>query len=81
MGIKTKFTFGDKVWTIKGCKAVEFEVSSISINLPKTLLPIIYITYCGACKDGNITTATEPECFASKEELIGYIFDDGNENM
>lgn len=73
MEIKTKFAIGDKVWTIKNCKAVEFEVCSISINKSATLYPATRITYCGAYKDGKITTATEPECFASKEELIKYV--------
>lgn len=73
MEIKTKFTIGDKVWTIRGCKAVEFEICSISITSPKTLLPMIHITYCGAYNDGKITTAAEPECFASKEELLKYV--------
>lgn len=81
MEIKTKFAIGDKVWTIKGCKAVEFEVCSISINTPVTLYPAHLITYCGEYKDGNITTATEPECFATKEELLKFVADDGNESL
>lgn len=81
MDIKTKFAIGDKVWTIRGCKAVEFEVCSISINKSATLYPATRITYCGEYKDGKITTAPEPECFATKEELTGYIFDDGDENV
>lgn len=73
MTIQTKFNLGDKVWTLSGCKAVEFEICSISINSPKTLNPISHITYCGAYNNGKITTATESECFVSKEELIEYI--------
>lgn len=73
MEIQTKYALGDKVWTIRGCKAVEFEVCSISINTPATLYPAYRITYCGEYKDGNITTAAEPECFATMEELIKYV--------
>lgn len=73
MEIRTRFDIGDKVWTLSHNKAVEFEVCSISISRSKTLLPITYITYCGAFNDGKITTAPESDCFASKEELIDYI--------
>lgn len=76
MDIKTKFAIGDKVWTIKDCKAVEFEVCSISINKSATLYPANRITYCGEYKDGKITTAEEAECFATKEELLKFIADD-----
>lgn len=73
MEIKTRFDIGDKVWTLSRNKAVEFEVCSISISRAKTLLPITYITYCGAYSDGKITIAPESDCFASKEELINRI--------
>lgn len=73
MEIKTRFDIGDKAWTLSRNKAVEFEVCSISISRSKTLLPITYITYCGASRDGKVITAIESECFASKEELIAYI--------
>lgn len=81
MEIKTKFSIGDKVWTIKVCKALEFEVCSISISKSTTLYPANRITYCGEYKDGKITTAEESECFATREELIKYISDDGNQNL
>ena len=76
MEIKTKFDIGDKAWTLSRNKAVEFEVCSISISRSKTPLPVTYITYCGASRDGKVITAIESECFASKEALIACVIGD-----
>lgn len=75
MGIKTKFTFGDKVWTIKDCKAKEYSVYSIHIYKSGT----IYSLDDG--KTRSLESVAEEQCFASREELIKHISDDGNENM
>lgn len=79
MEIRTRFSIGDKIWTLQRSKAVTFEVKSISIGRTSLLLnqpEEIAVTYCGEYKDGNITTARENECFASREELVKYIIDE-----
>lgn len=65
MDIKTKFAVGDKVWTIKNCKTVEFEVNYIVASRNE-------VRY----GDGQYNTSLESECFASKEELLKFIADD-----
>lgn len=70
MEIKTKFGIGDKVWTIKGCKAVELEINYIVVSRDE-------VRY----GDGQYNTNLETECFASKEELIRHISDNGNESL
>lgn len=62
MEIKTKFALGGKVWTIKNCKAVEFEINYIVVSRDE-------VRY----GDGQYNTSLECECFATKEELIRYI--------
>lgn len=69
MEIKTKFAIGDKVWTIKNCKAAEFEVEAITL--------FGTVIFYGSDRYEMIDEAI---CFATKEELIKYIFDDGNES-
>lgn len=81
MNITTKFNIGDRIWTLSHLKAVEFEISSLSIASPRILLPIIRITYCGTGANDTIITAPEDECFTSKDELLKYITDNGNQDM
>lgn len=81
MQISTNFDIGDRVWTVKECKALEFEVCSISISSRSTPSPAIHITYCGAYSDGKITAALESECFASKEALLNHIAGNGEQDM
>lgn len=69
MEIKTKFSFGDKVWTLKNCKAVCFEVRTISVS-DSTLLPVI--TYQGY-ENQSLVYANESQCFESKEALLEYV--------
>lgn len=70
MEIKTKFALGDKVWTIRNCKAVSFEVACI-------LWDDGGIYYGVSCYDYT----SESHCFASKEEMLKYVAEDGNENV
>lgn len=65
MEIKTKFAIGDKVWTIKNCKAVEFEV--VVITLFGTVI------FYGSDRYEMIDEAM---CFATKEELLKFVADD-----
>ena len=75
MEIVTKFAIGDKVWTIKDCKAKEYSVYSIHIYNSGT----IYSLEDG--KTRSLESVAEEKCFASREELIKHISDDGDENM
>ena len=74
MEITTRFNIGAHVWTLRGLKAVEFRISSISINSTR-------IIYCGTRHNGDVITAPEDQCFNTKDELLKYITDDGNENL
>lgn len=65
MEIKTKFRVGDKAWTIKDCKAVEFEINYIVVSRNE-------VRY----GDGQYNTTLECECFATKEELLKFVADD-----
>lgn len=69
MEIKTKFAIGDKLWTVNGCKAVQFEV--------------VCIFYNGEVRYGDSRYSVTPEsmCFATKEELLKYVADNGNESL
>lgn len=65
MEISTEFAIGDKAWKIRDSKAVCFEVGCI--------------LYDGAVYYGencyNVIISTQ--CFASKEDLLKYVSDDG----
>lgn len=65
MEIKTKLPIGDKAWTIKDCKAVEFEINYIVVSRNG-------VRY----GDGQYNTSLECECFATKEELLKFVADD-----
>lgn len=69
MEILTKFALGDKAWTMRDCKATLFEIGCI--------------VYDGTVRYGAsfYDTIPESQCFFSKEELLKYAMDDGNENM
>lgn len=75
MGIKTKFSVGDKVWTIPSytptLKPIRFEIAAIRITSSSL------IEY----DSGSEVYHEEGRCFATKEEMIKYITDNGNENM
>lgn len=81
MQINTRFNIEDRVWTIHRLKAVEFEIHSISISSPRTLMPIVRTIYCGTSTNGTVVTAPEDECFTSKDELLKHITDNGNQEM
>lgn len=67
MEIKTKYNVGDKLWTIKDCKAIEFEVGSLLINVNKDKKRISYYPKADVFSTENYE---EDICFSSKEELI-----------
>lgn len=66
MEIITKFSLKDKVWTVRDCKAVCFEVA--------------YILHDGEnyYSETRYDLTPESQCFPSKEELMKHISDDGN---
>mgnify|MGYP000049129599 FL=1 len=68
MEIKTKYNVGDKLWTVKNCKAYEFEVDRIYVSIGKEEKPSV--TYYP--KDGIISSDsyTEQNCYKSREDLI-----------
>lgn len=74
MEITTIFNIGAHAWTLHDLKVVEFKISSISISTTR-------IFYCGTRHNGDIITAPEDQCFNTKDELLKYITDDGNENL
>lgn len=68
MEIITKFAIGSKVWTVRDCKAVCFEVGCILYD-------------GGVCYgETRFDIIPETQCFATKEELLKHIAD-GNKNM
>lgn len=67
MEIKTKYNVGDKLWTIKDCKAIEFEVGSLLINVNNDKKRISYYPKTDVFSTENYE---EDICFSSKEELI-----------
>lgn len=71
MEIKTKFNIGDKVWTIRNCKATEIEVAAMVIDVNGVWIRSkeVYSVF------------HEDNCFPAKEALINHILDDGNESM
>ena len=67
MEIKTKYNVGDKLWTIKDCKAYEFEVEIISVYVNSESIDVKYY------QKGNILSTDsheEKNCFSTKTELI-----------
>lgn len=68
MEIKTKYNVGDKLWTVKNCKAYEFEVDRIYVCIGKEGQPSV--TYYP--KDGIMSSDsyTEQNCYKSREDLI-----------
>lgn len=67
MNITTKFNVGDKLWTIKDCKAYEFEVDRISIYANNLKTDVYYYPKC----DNMLSEShNEDNCYSSKEELI-----------
>lgn len=69
MEIKTKFALGDKVWIVRDSKARCFEVGCILFD---------GAVYYG---ETRYDTTLESQCFPTKEALIKYISDSGNESM
>lgn len=79
MVIKTKFNIGDEVWTMIGCKAVKLGIESIHIYKDQ-IRYALKSNKCSRIPYGDKSTA-ETECFATRDELIAYISDDGNESV
>lgn len=69
--VKTKFESGEKVWTLNGGKAFEFEIGKITVTMEED--SSVSVSYC---EKGNPYLASFPEsmCFASLDELKEYIF-------
>ena len=70
MQITTKFNLGDKVWTVKGCKAVQMTITEITVSKES-------IQYRG---DSGYTAYPESNCFVTKKALVNYLTD-GNQEM
>lgn len=70
MEIITKFAIGDTVWTMHDCKAK-----------PLTIRCILYDGTHNYYGENRFDTIIESQCFATKEELLEYAADDGNESM
>lgn len=70
MEIITKFPIGAKVWTIRDCKAATFKVGCILYDGTNL--------YYG---ETRFDTIIESQCFATKEELLKHVVDDGSESM
>lgn len=67
---KPRFTFGDKVCVIKNSKAMEFEVKSIILGKDE-------IRYSGDAPGLFVVESfREDQCFANREELCKYIFEE-----
>lgn len=62
MEIKTVFDIGQIVWTVRNCKAVQFEITAIMADKNG----VRYV-------DGDYMQYPECECFASKDLLIEKI--------
>lgn len=71
MEIKTKFSLGDKVWTIRDFKATEIEIDAMTVNINGVWIR----------GKEDYTSFHEDTCFATKVELIRHIAGDGNEGM
>lgn len=80
MEIKTKFSLGDKVWTIIRTKAIQLEVYRIVVEAISD--DVVYEKYYLRFphRDGDIfhctiddRVFTEREIFATKEELINQL--------
>lgn len=71
MEIKTKFSIGDKVWTISNCKATCIEINCI-------ICEVGGVSYASSRYGQAIP---ENLCFNTKSELLEYISDDDNGNQ
>ncbi|MCM1297741.1 MAG: hypothetical protein NC311_19565 [Muribaculaceae bacterium] len=61
MDIMTKYAIGDILWRVRNSKAESFECRVIAYDKAASYGPSIY----DLCE--------EPQCFASKEELLAYV--------
>lgn len=73
MTIETKFSVGDKVWTIYGNRPQEMSISIIVIRICKNTV-IDYFLHAKDAKDANDSyfEASEEYVFATKTELLAY---------
>lgn len=74
MEINTKFAIGDKAFVLKGHKAAEIEIKAVFFGGNKV---------CYSAEEGPLVFSSYPEehCFATKDELIEYILNNGNKDM
>lgn len=70
MEIKTKFAIGDKLWTIP----------AYAPTLKPVCFEVVSILYCDGIQygSGGEIYHYETWCFATKDELIEHIINDGN---
>lgn len=69
--VKTKFESGEKVWTLNGGKAFEFEIGRTVVSLEED--SSVSVSYFEKGKP-YLESFPEGMCFASIEELKEYIF-------
>lgn len=62
MEIKTKFSIGQTLWTVRDCKALSFEVQGIQYDGN--------VSYYG---NPVYHAIPESQCFLTQEELMEYI--------
>lgn len=70
MEIITKSSIGDSLWRIENSKAKRFDVKVILFDGEEA-----------SYGDNRYCFTPESQCFATKEELLKYAADDGNESM
>lgn len=71
MEIKTTYAIGEKVWAIYNHKAKAAKIVAFIISRN-------CVEYSLRTSEGEFFTENELFCFATKEELIAYITNDGN---
>lgn len=64
MEITTKFNVSDTLWTVRECKAIQFNVARIHLSKDG-------ISYW----DEEYHSHPEENCFATKDELIKHLFE------
>lgn len=70
MEIITKFSIGDTAWTMRDCKAEPFKIGCILFDGTNFFYG-----------ETRFNTIIESQCFKTKEALLKYATDDGNESM
>ena len=69
MEIKTKYKYGDYVWSMFSDAAIRFKIDDIFIYV-KNYGQDVIIEYSVASDSGTVTKKAESKLYSSKEELI-----------